>query len=61
MKPLYDFLSPEDRRWLLRCRLVAALMLVGLIAAIALDTAQGEGGTAERWYASPPSSIACCR
>ena len=61
MKPLYDFLSAEDRRWILRCRLVGALMLVGLITAIALDTAQGEGATGERWYASPPSSTACCQ
>jgi hypothetical protein len=61
MKSVYDFLSPEDRRWLLRCRLVAAVLLVGLVATIALDTAQGDGAMEGRWYASHPATAVCCK
>ena len=47
-KDMYDFLSPEDRGWIFRCKLVGAALFLGLIAAVALDGAVSETGSAAR-------------
>ena len=61
MKSSDDFLSPEDRRWIVRCKVVAAVLLVGMLAAFVLDSAEGNGAAGERWYASPPAFVLCCQ
>ena len=46
MKPVYDFLSAEERIWVVRCQFAAVLLFLGLLAAIALaDDGQPVDGT----------------